>query len=66
MTLEIDREADGRWIAEVIELPGVLTYGETQELAVQRARGLAFHVIGDRVEQGEMAAPDWVEFVRAA
>lgn len=70
LTLEIDRETDGRWIAEVIELPGVLTYGATQGQAIEGAQMLAREVIEDRVEHGEMSAPDHLEFtfefVRAA
>jgi len=52
-TIELDREEDGRWIAEVLELPGVLTYGETREDAIAKVQTLAFHVIADRIEHGE-------------
>lgn len=55
LKLEIEREADGRWIAEVIELPGVLAYGETREQAVTAVQALALRVVADRIEQGEMA-----------
>lgn len=48
------READGRWIAEVPELPGVLAYEETQDLAVAKAKALALRVVADRIEHGEM------------
>jgi predicted RNase H-like HicB family nuclease len=52
-TVETDQEADGRWIAEVTELPGVLTYGQTREKAIQLAEALALRVVADRLEHGE-------------
>jgi predicted RNase H-like HicB family nuclease len=52
-TVDIDREEDGRWIGEVAELPGVLTYGATREEAVAKAKALAFRVLADRLEHGE-------------
>lgn len=52
-TVEIDREEDGRWIAEVVELPGVLGYGATREDAIRRAWALAAEVMADRAEHGE-------------
>ncbi len=51
--VEIDREDDGRWIAEVIDLPGVLTYGATREEAIERAKALSLRVLADRLEHGE-------------
>ena len=53
LMIEIDREEDGRWIAEVQELPGVLAYGETRDEAVNRATTLALRVMADRIEYGE-------------
>jgi predicted RNase H-like HicB family nuclease len=53
LTIEIEQEEDGRRIAEVLELPGVLTYGATQAEAVQRAEALALRVIADRLDHGE-------------
>ena len=55
-TIEIDRESDGRWIAEALELPGVMSYGETREEAFRNAEKLTIDVIGDRVAHGDMAA----------
>lgn len=55
--IEVDREADGRWIADVPELPGVLVYGETRNDAIVKAEVLAFRVLADRLEQEE-AAPE--------
>lgn len=51
--VEVEREEDGRWIAEVPELPGVLTYGQTREEAVRRAQALSLHVLAERLEHGE-------------
>ena len=51
--VEIDREDDGRWIAEVIDLPGSLAYGQTREEAVARAEALALRIMADRLENGE-------------
>ena len=55
LTLEIEQEADGRFIAEVPDLPGVLAYGATQEQAIARAQALALRVLADRLENGEPA-----------
>ena len=52
-TVEVELEEDGRWIGEVIDLPGVMTYGSTREEAVARAKALAFRVLADRIEHGE-------------
>jgi predicted RNase H-like HicB family nuclease len=50
-TVHFDREEDGRWIAEVLELPGVMTYGDTQENALANVKALAFRVLADREEE---------------
>lgn len=52
-TLECEQEADGRWIAEVPQLPGVLAYGSTSADAMAKAEVLALRVIADRLENGE-------------
>jgi predicted RNase H-like HicB family nuclease len=52
-TLECEQEADGRWIAEVMELPGVMSYGVTQDEAIRKAETLALRVIADRLEHQE-------------
>jgi len=54
-TIEVELEEDGRWIGEVVDLPGVLTYGGTREEAVAKAKALAFRVLADRLEHGEGA-----------
>jgi predicted RNase H-like HicB family nuclease len=51
--IEIEREVDGRWIAEIPALPGVLAYGATREEAVARAKALALRVLAERLERGE-------------
>lgn len=55
LTLELDREEDGRYIAEVPDLPGVLAYGTTEQEAIARAQALALRVLADRLEHGEPA-----------
>jgi predicted RNase H-like HicB family nuclease len=56
LTIEFDQEVDGRWIAEIPQLPGVLAYGDTQNKAAQMARALAFRVLADQIESGEVDA----------
>lgn len=51
--VEIEQEEDGRWIAEVVDLPGVLAYGNTPEEAQARIQALALRVVADRLEHGE-------------
>jgi predicted RNase H-like HicB family nuclease len=63
--VEIEQEEDGRWIAEVIDLPGVLAYGNTPEEAKARVQALALRVVADRLEHGE-AGPDLVTVSFAA
>ncbi|MGE0117739.1 MAG: type II toxin-antitoxin system HicB family antitoxin [Dongiaceae bacterium] len=53
MSVECEREEDGRWLAEVRELPGALAYGATAEEARARVEALAFRIIAERVEHGE-------------
>jgi predicted RNase H-like HicB family nuclease len=53
LKIETEREDDGRWIAEVPALPGVLAYGETDAAARNRVQALALRVIADRLESGE-------------
>ena len=53
MKIEIEREDDGRWIAEVPDLPGVMTYGRDREEAISKVKALALRVLADRLEHGE-------------
>ena len=64
-TVEIEQEEDGRWIGEVIDLPGVLAYGKTPEEAKAKVQALALRVLADRLENGE-AGPDLVSISFAA
>ena len=54
LSIELDREDDGRWIAEALELPGVMTYGSTREEAISNTEKLAIEVIADRITHGEL------------
>ncbi|MBA3061226.1 MAG: type II toxin-antitoxin system HicB family antitoxin [Nitrospirae bacterium] len=53
LIIEIEQEEDGRWIAEVPDLPGVLAYGHTREEAIARVKTLSLRVLSDRIENGE-------------
>jgi len=56
-SIQLARETDGRWIAEVPELPGTLVYGTTTDDAVAKVKALALRLVADRLDHGE-AAPD--------
>ncbi len=56
ITIDLDREEDGRWIAEAIQLSGVMCYGQTRDEAISRVRKLAIEVIADSIVDGEMAS----------
>lgn len=53
LTVELETEEDGRWIAEVLEIPGTLVYGATREDALASAQALALRVLADKLEHGE-------------
>lgn len=53
MAIETELEADGRWLAEIPELPGTMSYGQTREEAITKVETLALRVIADRLEHGE-------------
>lgn len=55
LTIEIEQEEDGRWIAEVMDLVGVLVYGQTREEAIAHVQALALRVLADRLEHGDIA-----------
>ena len=52
-SIELEQEIDGRWIAEVVELPGVMAYGATQDQAIAQVQALALRVVADRLEHDE-------------
>jgi predicted RNase H-like HicB family nuclease len=58
LTIETEEEDDGRWVAEVPELAGVLTYGATREEAMAKAQTLALRVLAEQLEHGEARPVD--------
>ncbi len=64
--VEVERETDKRWIAEVTDLPGVMVYGATRKQAVAKAQALALRVLADRIEHGEHIPSIARHFVEAA
>lgn len=64
LTLETEQETDGRWIAEVPELAGVLAYGATRVGAMAKAEALALRALAERLEHGE-AQPMPISFAIA-
>ncbi len=63
--VEIEQETDGRWIAEVVELPGVIAYGSSEQVAKAKVQALALRVVADRLEHGE-AGPELLSISFAA
>jgi predicted RNase H-like HicB family nuclease len=55
LLIELEREEDGRWIAEVPSLPSVMTYGQSRDDAIARVQALALRVLADRLEHSEEA-----------
>ncbi len=53
MIVDVEREEDGRWIAEVPDLPGVMTYGSSRDEAISKVEALALRVLADRLEHSE-------------
>jgi predicted RNase H-like HicB family nuclease len=58
LTIETEQESDGRWIAEIPQLAGVLVYGATRDEAMAKAEVLALRVLAERLEHGETRAVD--------
>ena len=52
-TIETEQEDDGRWIAEIVEIPGSLVYGTSTEEAIAKVQALALRVLAERLEHGE-------------
>ena len=65
MRIEIEREADGRWLGEIAELPGVMAYGQTEAEAIGKVKALALRLLADRLEHGE-AIPELVDVFSSA
>ena len=57
--IEVERETDGRWFADIPQLPGTMAYGDTSEEAVSNVQALGLRVLADRIEHGE-ALPEGV------
>jgi predicted RNase H-like HicB family nuclease len=66
LKIEIERETDGRWIAEVPALPGVLAYGDSPEQARAKVKILTLRVVADRLENGEPLPQDLAALFEAA
>lgn len=56
LNIELELEEDGRWIAEIVEIPGVMAYGESPEDAKSKVQALALRVVADRIENKEHGA----------
>jgi predicted RNase H-like HicB family nuclease len=65
LRIETEIETDGRWLAEVPDLPGVLVYGPTEEEATARVKALALRVLADRLEHGEGTELEDISFSAA-
>ncbi len=55
MMVEIERETDGRWVAEIPVIPGALAYGDTRDAALAKVEALVLRILADRLENGEPA-----------
>jgi predicted RNase H-like HicB family nuclease len=64
--VETELEADGRWIAEILDLPGVMAYGTTEREAVASAQALALRVLADRIEEQKEPAETVTVSIEAA
>lgn len=64
--VETEQETDGRWIAEIVEVPGVLAYGTTEKEAIASAQALALRVLADRIEQQKEPADTVTVSIQAA
>ena len=59
-SVETEREDDGQWIAEIVEIPGAMTYGSTIEEATAKVQALALRVLAERLEHGEIG-PEFID-----
>jgi len=64
-TIETELERDGRWIAQVVDIPGVLVYGQTRDEAINKVKALALRVLADMLEHGELT-PELINISFAA
>ena len=64
--IELEQEQDGRWIAEVVDIPGVMVYGKSKEEATLRAQALALRILAERIDLGEVTSlPLTISFLAA-
>ncbi len=66
LKIELERETDGRWLAEILDLPGVMTYGATADEARALVQAVALRVVADRLEHGEAGSDFLTIAFRAA
>ena len=64
-TVEVEQETDGRWIGEIIQIPGAMAYGNSREEAVARVEALGLRVLAERIEQGG-TSPEIQQFFSVA
>ena len=66
-TYQVEQEDDGRWLVEILELPGCMAYGASRDEALRATQVLAFRILADRIEQDEHKTPvPSIAFVEAA
>jgi predicted RNase H-like HicB family nuclease len=58
LSIECEREEDGRWIAEIVQIPGAMAYGATRDEAIARAEIVALRALADKIEHGEAKPVD--------
>ena len=66
LDIELDQETDGRWIADVPSMPGVMVYADSPEEALVKVKVLALRVLADQIEHGEIAADSLNDLFQAA
>ena len=65
LTVELEQDVDGRWMAEVTDIPGALAHGQSREEAFTRAQALALHALADKLGHGELASETTITFQAA-
>mgnify|MGYP001606775351 CR=1 FL=1 len=61
-SIQVEKEVDGRWIAEISDLPGVLAYGATKDEVIAKAEALALRVVAEKIEHGETGSDFTISF----
>jgi predicted RNase H-like HicB family nuclease len=65
LRIEMDQEEDGRWLASVPELPGVMAYGDSKEEATRKAKSVALVILADMIDGGEELPPSLAQLFRS-